>query len=736
MRLLIVSNRLPVTVKDDHGTLSYQESVGGLSKGLSTYLESARRTNPDFRHVWIGWPGATVEPQHQLDVVKHLRTNYHAHPVFLSELTMEKFYHGFCNSTIWPLFHYFPGSMICEEEYWPHYVEVNRLFCSAVLDIMEPGDAVWIHDYQLMLLPAMLREHKPDLAIGFFLHIPFPDFEVYRLLPKEWKIGILEGLLGANLIGFHTHDYTQYFLRCVLRILGHDHKLSKIITGKNVVRADTFPMGVDFEHFYEAAAGNEVRIEKEKLQPTLLPYRVILSVDRLDYTKGVLNRLKGYEYFLERNPSCHGKVVMIMLVVPSRTEVKQYQQMKKKIDELVGRINGRFGTIDWTPTRYQFSAASFEHLVALYGLSDICLVTPLRDGMNLIAKEYVASRPDQTGVLILSETAGAAKELQEAIIINPNSVPEIADALNQALVMPREEQISRNQRMQTRLKRYNVVRWAEDFIRSLQEARKDQKHFDARIFGESQMKELLFRYSRAAKRLILLDYDGTLVPFASEPKKAVPSAEVLQILGRLCADERNECVIISGRDIASLESWLGHLNVSLVAEHGAFVRVKGSDWKELRPVMKGWKPEIRHKLEMVKDRLPGSMVEEKDCSLVWHYRNADPEAGFIVVKELIDELTNFTANIDLQVIQGNKIVEIRVSGVNKGTGGMYFLKSDFDFILAIGDDWTDEDLFQVLPKNAFSIRVGMAVSHAKYNIVKPEDVQNVLNDLLSASGSR
>jgi len=367
----------------------------------------------------------------------------------------------------------------------------------------------------------------------------------------------------------------------------------------------------------------------------------------------------------------------------------------------------------------------------LYSASDIALITPLRDGMNLIAKEYIASRIDRTGVLILSEMAGAAKELGEAIIINPNNIQEIADALKDALQMPQGKQTKRNEIMQNRLQRYDVVHWADDFIGELLSIKDEQKRFNARLLGPSTREQILKDFKKAEKRLIFLDYDGTLVPFARYPQMAKPSEDLLKILKQLSEKPANSLVLISGRDKDILQSWFGTLNMELVAEHGVWIKEKGQDWRLAKPLTNDWKPRIRPILEIYADRLPGSFVEEKDFSIVWHYRGADPELAYLRAKELADDLVNFTANMDVQVLHGSKVIEVRCSGVNKGIAAMYFVsKNNFDFMLAIGDDYTDENLFKVIPPIAYSIKVGMSQSYAKFNLHSYIEVMRLLEQLM------
>jgi trehalose 6-phosphate synthase/phosphatase len=733
-RLLIVSNRLPFTVVERDGELTIEPSSGGLVSGLAAYLDAVGASGgPTPDYLWAGWPGGTVHETAKPRLKELAQSRFNAYPVFLSKEEMENFYYGFCNSTIWPLFHYFPSYAVYEPEYWETYVRVNRTFCQALMEVIRPDDVIWVHDYQLMLLPGMLREQLPGANIGFFLHIPFPSYEIFRLLPRKWGTALLEGLLGANLVGFHTHDYTRYFLRSVLRILGHEHNMGQILVRDRVVQAETFPMGIDFDRYWHAVSEPRVQAERQALKTKVLAgVKVVLSIDRLDYTKGIINRLKGYRLFLEQHPEWHRKVVLALVVIPSRVGVGRYRETKEHIDELVGRINGEFGGLDWVPIIYQYRSLPFELLVAMYNISDVALVTPLRDGMNLIAKEYIASKPEHTGVLVLSEMAGAAKELGEAIIINPNSLEEIADALHLALTLPEAEQIARNQAMQQRLRRYNVVTWAQDFMQTLHSVKQTQQRLESKLLGAAGMQRLLADYEQARHRLIFLDYDGTLVPFTKDPQAALPDEAVLDLLQRLTEDPHNEVVLISGRDRATMHRWFGGLDVGLVAEHGVWIKERAGDWRMIQPLTNDWKPRIRPLLEMFVDRVPGSFIEEKEFSMAWHYRAADPEVAPVRANELLGTLVDFTANIDVQVLQGNKVIEVKNSGVSKGSAGLRWLaegEGRWDFILAIGDDWTDEHLFMVLPESAYSIRVGIVQTYARFNLRSLQEVRHLLEQL-------
>lgn len=733
MRLLIVSNRLPITVVEEGGSLNFKESVGGLVSGMKSFLDSTKSSTStksinDYK--WIGWPGTTIKEKMKDELKSRIYSELNAYPVFISEKSMDKFYLGFCNRTIWPLFHYFTSNVSYEEDYWLSYKQVNEAFCEAIMQILRPDDIVWIHDYHLMLLPKLIRDRVPGVPIGFFLHIPFPSFEVFRLIPSLWRKEILEGLLGADLVGFHTHDYTQYFLRCVSRILGHEHNMGLITVNGHSVKAETFPMGIEFQKFHNAKSLPEVQKESFELKNVLAESKVVLSIDRLDYTKGILNRLHGYEVFLEGNPQWSGKVVLIMIVVPSRIKVEQYQQMKRQIDELVGRINGKFGSVKWTPILYHYKFIPFSKLMALYGISDVALVTPLRDGMNLIAKEYIAAKADGKGVLILSEMAGASKEVREAIIVNPNDVGEIASALKDALEMPEEEKVRSNLVMQARLKRHDVVHWADSFLQALMSLKEEERSLNYKLLGPSTKEQLIEDFNKGENRLLLLDYDGTLSRIEKYPQLAKPTDEILKALRLLSDNPKNEVVLISGRDKATLQRWFGALNIGLVAEHGVWIRRKREGWRMLKQLSNDWKPKLLPILETYADRLPGSFVEDKEFSLAWHYRMADPEMASIVAKELMDDLVNFTANIGVQILQGRKVIEIRNPGMNKGEAGSNWIsEKHYDFIMAAGDDWTDEDLFNVLPEDAYSIKVGMTQSNARFNLHTQEDVVILIREL-------
>lgn len=732
MRLVVVSNRLPFTVSFKEGVPEFKPSAGGLTTGLWSYLESKAKAGggaEPLNFTWMGWPGASIPPAQEA-AVQAYGAQFNCAPVFLPEESMDRFYLGFCNKTIWPLFHYFPTLTTYEEEHWQEYRRVNQAFADAVVNVLQPDDLLWIHDYHLMLLPKLVRERFPEMPIGFFLHVPFPSWEVFRMLPRVWREEIIEGLLGASLIGFHTHDYVQYFLTSVLRTAGYEHHLGSLTLRDRVVEVETFPMGVEFDRFMAMAASKETELRANELREKCAGQKVIFSVDRLDYTKGLINRLRGYELFLKNNPQWHGKVVFVVSVAPSRIGVDSYQAMKLELEQTVGRIVGDYGNVHWTPLVYQFRYLSFEEIVPLYRGCDVALITPLRDGMNLVAKEFIASRPDKAGVLILSEMAGAAKEMAEAIIINPFHREDFARALEQALTMPVEEQVRRNKLMQERLQRYNVTRWADDFVQALISTQKTEAARRARLLRGKAYSGMLQKYRAAACRALLLDYDGTLVPFASEPRLAQPDAELIETLTALGSNPANRVVIVSGRPHRALEEWFGKLPVSLIAEHGAWLRTQGGEWRMIKNMTSDWKERVRPILQLFVDRLPGAWLEEKEFSLAWHYRKADPDQASLRAKELMDDLAGFTRNIDVQVFEGNKVIELRNSGVNKGLAAQEWLSGqNAEFVLGIGDDRTDEDMFRALLPSAYTVRVGVANTVANYYLVNHTAVRGLLREM-------
>ncbi len=733
-RFLIISNRLPVQISVSEDDIDVVPSVGGLATGMMSVSKS-------FNSRWIGWSGVDRESltEDQAKKVNKALKNEKCVDVNLTEEEVELYYEGFSNKTIWPLFHYFNQFVEYEEEQWNAYKVVNQKFADVIAENMEGVDRIWVHDYHLLLLPQMIKERFPDVTIGFFLHIPFPSYELFRILP--WRNEIINGMLGADLLGFHTFDYERHFMSSVRRLLGYDININEISLPKRIVKVDNFPMGIDYDKFHNAAQDSQKRSVRDKsevrkqLERYYLLYpdtKFILSIDRLDYSKGLINRLEAFEYFLQEYPEYRDTVTLVLLAVPSRVGVEQYQQMKSEVDEVVGRINGEYSSINRTPIWYFYRSLPFENLVDLYNYCEIALITPIRDGMNLVAKEFIASKTDGTGVLILSEMAGASKEMSEALIINPNDKAQIAAAIKTALEMPKEEQEERNSILQKRLKRYNVEKWATDFLNSLEEVRQSEEKFKVKRLVNSAKTKIVKSVFQSDNRIFFLDYDGTLTGFHNNPQHANPDKELYDILDKLNSDPKNRVVLISGRDKDTFNEWFGEKSYTLIVEHGVWIRNAGEDWQMIEPLDASWKSSIRSALEFYVDRTPGSFIEEKNYSLVWHYRKSDPELGMNRAIELKDELNSLVSNLHLEILEGNKVIEIKNHGINKGRAAQMVLHSSpADKIVAIGDDWTDEFLFSEIPDNAITIKVGMAKTVASYRVENVEEVRELLKRFIT-----
>lgn len=713
-----------------NGSINAVPSVGGLATGMKSVHSGGES-------LWIGWSGLTDEeiPEELGAKIDQALAEHGSSKVNLTKAEVDGFYYGFSNRTIWPLFHYFLEYSEFELDSWETYKAVNRKFADAILEKSGPDDIIWVHDYQLMLVPQMVKAERPDSSIGFFLHIPFPSFEIFRTLP--WREEILQGLLGSDLIGFHTYDYERHFLSSVRRLLRLEVSFNDVYFEDRVIKVDSFPMGIDYQKFSEAAREHLGRTKKQhsELQRRLNAHKesspdakFFLSIDRLDYTKGIAKRLNAFEYFLNKYPQYKEKVRLIILAVPSRSNVPQYQLLKKEVDELVGRINGEFSTVSWTPIWYFYRSMPFENLIDLYTSCDIAWLTPIRDGMNLVAKEYIATRTDKTGVLILSEMAGSANEMNEALLINPNNFEQIADALYQAINMPEEEQKSRNTTLQKRLERYNVEKWAKDFMRALTEQREKDPTYVTRRLSVDLLNTILRDYKAAGKRLLFLDYDGTLTGFHNDPQQADPDESLYELLDAFRDLEHTDTYIISGRDKDTFAKWFLPRKYNMIVEHGVWLSRNGEEFRMLENVKKDWMEKIRPVLESFVDRTPGSFIEEKNYSLAWHYRKTDPDFGQKRATELNTVLTSLIANDDLSVLNGNKVMEIKSSNVNKGRAAMrMFAEDDYDFVFAIGDDWTDEFMFQELPEDAVTVKVGRQKTQARYYIDSIKNVRELLS---------
>ena len=731
-RLIIVAYRLPFKVIHENDQVQLSQSSGGLVSAVLSLVDNGPNSliRSDDKIQWIGFTENTEE---ELEGQSLANESFQAHPVFIPAELNENYYEGFCNNLIWPLCHYFPSLAKFEDKYFDAYQEANEIFFNKLAEIIQPGDVVWVQDYQLMLLPNMIRNRFPNNKIGFFFHIPFPSYEIFRMLPVRWRKALIDGMLGADVVGFHTNDYVEYFLKSARLVSGYGNKLHYINMSNRIVKVDSFPISIDFAKFNDAYDDPDVANARFEARGTLKE-KIIFSVDRLDYSKGILHRLKGFNRFLEQHPEWHERVTFVMVVVPSRDTIEQYQQMKMDIDQTVGAINANYGNIYWQPVLYQYRSMPYHELLGMYTASDVALITPVRDGMNLVSKEYVASRKDNQGVLILSEMAGAAAELGEALIINPLDYQDIADAIKRGLEMPVKEQIKRMFAMRERISEYDVFAWTNDFFTQMIMLEQEHERLRQVFLTNSGIEKIRSAYNSSTKRILFLDYDGTLAPIVPDPEKAVLSEDLRKLI--LTIAKRDTVVIISGRDRNFLERYFEDFPVHIIAEHGALIKMSGTDnWILNENYEENWKESIRPILDLYAKRSPGAFVEEKETALAWHYRTADEkEYADRRAQELLWQLKNFIQpELNLQIIDGNKVVEVKKTAFNKGTAARSFVESEsYDFVLAMGDDTTDEDMFESLPDTAYTIKIGDDLSAARNHIKSQEEVFHFLESMVSS----
>jgi len=724
-RLLIVSNRLPITVKLDHGEIVVAQSAGGLATGL-------RGPHERSDSLWLGWPGdvSRLDASQRAQLTRNL-ADLRAVPIYLTQGEVSRYYEGFSNEVLWPLFHYLTDKVQRDAwKNWKTYAEVNHRFAEMVAEHYRAGDLVWIHDYQLSLVPALLRRRIPAARIGYFLHIPFPSSEVFRILP--WRIEILEGMLGADLIGFHTYSYLMHFRRSLHLILGVDAHGERIHYADRAVRLGVFPMGIDAASFSRLAEEARVTTEVEAIKRECQDRKLLLGVDRLDYTKGLPRRMLIVDRLLEREPSLRGKIRLIQVVVPSRTKVASYELYRRRLDEMVGRINAAHATVGSVPIHYLYRSISEQQLVSLYRAADVMLVTPLRDGMNLVAKEFVASRVDEDGVLILSEFAGAAAELAEALQVNPYDIDRVAWAIKKALAMPEGERRARMQALRRRVLAYDAYQWASSFIGTLQSVYRKGAASSQFVSTPEEIERLLEEVRSAENLLLLLDYDGTLVPFAGTPQLAAPDAALKKLLKALAARRGTSVHVVSGRPRDVLERWFGNLSIQLHAEHGFWSRLQPErSWEAAREESSDWKQKVLPLLEQFAAATPGSLIEEKAAAIAWHYRMADLEFGTLQAETLSLRLKEELDGMPVEVLPGDKVIEVRLQGIHKGIIVPRLLGRHPGLrVLAMGDDRTDEDLFAALPPGSFAVHVGPGQSRAQYRLADPASARWFLSRLV------
>ncbi|KAJ3282888.1 Trehalose-6-P synthase/phosphatase complex synthase subunit [Borealophlyctis nickersoniae] len=766
-RLIVVSNRLPITISKNEAGWKYAMSSGGLVSALSGLKK-------EMSFTWIGWPGLDIPEDEREKVKSDLLEQHSCAPVFISDEIADGHYNGFSNSILWPLFHYHPGEINFNEEHWEAYKTANVAFADAVAELVEDGDIIWVQDYHLMLLPSMLRERLnkrgTDAKIGFFLHTPFPSSEIYRILPVRKQV--LLGVLSCDLIGFHTYDYARHFLSSCTRILGLHTMPNGVEFEGHQVHVGTFPIGIDPVKFTEGLNSERIQKRIAALEEKFKGMKLIVGVDRLDYIKGVPQKLHALELFLSKHPEWIEKVVLVQVAVPSRQDVEEYQHLQHVVNELVGRINGRFGTVEYTPIHFMHKSVNFDELVALYAVADACLITSTRDGMNLVSYEYIVSQQKKHGALILSEFAGAAQSLNGSIIVNPWNTEDIAQAIYDAVTMTEATREANHQKLYRYVTKYTAAYWGLTFVKELQRVTEE---FNPKGLPKLSVDKVLGDFSKAQKKkVILLDYDGTLPTSHKSPIRYVePSSAILNKLKQLTSLPNTYVYILSGRSRTHLDRWFKDAGVGLSAEHGCFYRHPPGLIDEITPpdaankpaengegaapastadteifrrktndgwialvdqVDSSWRETILPLFQHYTERTPGSFIEEKEINLTWHYNSADPEFGAWQAAELQVNLEKILSHLAVSIILGNKTLELRPSTVDKGTAARAILKDlnfpdECDFVLCIGDGKTDEVVFQYLnheTENAITSTVGKKQTEAKFYLDTVEEVEGVI----------
>jgi len=739
-RILVVSNRLPVTISPDkppvakspssHGSdlkssvpqgevkYNYKMSSGGLVAGL----EGVKKKLP---FLWIGWTGMMAPEDQQQGIADTLLKDYQCVPVWMDDEIADLHYNGFSNGVLWPLFHYLleeSGSNF-QERYFNAYMEANRKFAEVILSLWEPGDLIWIHDYHLITLPEILRESNPKIRAGFFLHIPFPSSEIFQVLPVRKQI--LTGMLNNDMIGFHTYDYARHFLSSCTRVLGLESTLNGVNYEGRFIPVTIHPVGIDVDKFLAQLEKPETLSVIDQYSKLYEGKKIFLGVDRLDYIKGIPYKLKAFERFLKKYPQWKDKVVLIQVAVPSRIDVPEYRKLKDEVDGLVGHINGTLGGLNFSPITYLFQSVAFPDLTALYRISDAIIITSNRDGMNLVAKEYIASQNGKNGAVILSEFAGCANALSGSFLVNPWNIEEVADAMNSSLTMKEEEKAEIHSQQFNFISRHNASNWGESFIRDLYTASRLAERHDRTPKLTLGRIESIYKHSK--KRLLVFASDGALVSSSALPFLAHPSRRVFDILESLTKDERNIVYVVSGRDRHTLMQWFGNLPIGLVAEHGYFIcdksNAKDIEWRSLSCDL-SWKKNIKPIFENYTESTPGSLLEEKETSFTWHYRSTEVDFGAFRGQELLTHLD--TTNFPVNVVSGDKTIEVRPHDCNPTATVKKLMKKneDFDMMVYIGDatniDFTED-------KRVYSCGIGNKTQ--KYYLNDSEAVVSFLEEM-------
>ncbi|KAF2312968.1 hypothetical protein GH714_002252 [Hevea brasiliensis] len=732
--------------------------------------------------IYVGCLREEIHPSEQDEVSQILLETFKCVPTFIPPDLFSRYYHGFCKQQLWPLFHYMlPLSPDLGGRFnrslWQAYVSANKIFADRIMEVINPeDDFVWVHDYHLMVLPTFLRKRFNRVKLGFFLHSPFPSSEIYKTLPIREEL--LRALLNSDLIGFHTFDYARHFLSCCSRMLGLTYESRRGY------------IGLDY-------CGRTVGI---KILPVGIHMGQLQSVLRLPETETKVAELIK-QFVAEQHPEWRGKVVLVQIANPARGRGKDVKEVQAETYSTVKRINETFGRPGYDPVVLIDAPLKFYEKVAYYVVAECCLVTAVRDGMNLIPYEYIISRQGnelldkvlrlepctlKKSMLVISEFIGCSPSLSGAIRVNPWNIDAVADAMDCALEMAEPEKQLRHDKHYKYVSSHDVGYWARSFLQDLERTCRD--HARRRCWGigfglsfrvvaldpnfrKLSMEHIVSAYKRTTTRAILLDYDGTLMPQASIDKS--PSPKSIDILNSLCRDKNNMVFLVSARSRNTLTEWFSQCEkLGLAAEHGYFLRLtRDAEWETCAPVTDtAWKQIAEPVMQLYMETTDGSTIEDKETAVVWCYEDADPDFGSCQAKELLDHLESVLANEPVTVKSGQNTVEVKLSahvdesvkcnrnsripefkmGVSKGLVAKRLLATmqekgmSPDFVLCIGDDRSDEDMFEVITSSVagpsiapraevFACTVGRKPSKAKYYLDDTAEIVRLMQGLASVS---
>ncbi|GFZ18530.1 UDP-Glycosyltransferase [Actinidia rufa] len=788
-RIIIVANQLPIRAqrKTENGkgwSFSWDENslLLQLKDGLG---------DDETDVIYVGCLKEEIHQSEQDEVSQTLLDSYKCVPTFLPPDLFTRYYHGFCKQQLWPLFHYmlplspdFGGRF--NRSLWQAYVSVNKIFADRIMEVINPeDDFVWVHDYHLMVLPTFLRKRFNRVKLGFFLHSPFPSSEIYKTLPI--REDLLRALLNSDLIGFHTFDYARHFLSCCSRMLGLSYESKRGYIGLEyygrTVSIKILPVGIHMGQLQSVLSLPET---EKKVAELIKQFGeqdriMLLGVDDMDIFKGISLKLLAMEQLLTQHPELQGKVVLVQIANPARGRGKDVKEVQAETYSIVKQINEAFGKPGYEPIVLIDEPLKFYERIAYYVVAECCLVTAVRDGMNLIPYEYIISRQGnerldkvlglgpstpKKSMLVVSEFIGCSPSLSGAIRVNPWNIDAVADAMDCALVMDESEKQLRHEKHYRYVSTHHVGYWARSFLQDLERTCKD--HVQRRSWGigfglsfrvvsldpnfrKLAMEHIVSAFKRTKTRAILLDYDGTLMPQASIDK--TPSSKTIEILNSLCRDENNMVFIVSARSRDKLAEWFSLCeNLGIAAEHGCFMRLKrDAKWETCVPVVDcSWKQIAEPVMKLYTETTDGSTIEDRETSLVWCYEDADPDFGSCQAKELLDHLESVLANEPVTVKSGQNIVEVKPQGVSKGLVAKRLLSTMQErdmtpnFVLCIGDDRSDEDMFEVITSSidgpsiapsaeVFACTVGRKPSKAKYYLDDAVEIVRLMQGLASVS---